>query len=585
MRHVSRLSRPLGWRAGLLPLGVALVLSCKGEVGDLGPGAQDPIQTPLCDGADPAQVIAPQRIALLTSTQLMNTIRLISDVPAKMIIDMGTFPVITDGTVRFPPPRTEQYKQIQDPETLTPFVNTAQRVGDYVRDNFATVTGCSTATDQCATDYLNKLAIRAYRRQLVGDEQARFTELYGSLKSQIINNYQVTMTVQQATGEAVMALLLSPQVLWRWELGSQTSTSPPGVYLTDAEIASNLSFFLTDRPPDEPLIADARAGTLRANIATHVDRILGTEASRAWLTKVISLYFLLNQLPGVGIDATKFPIVGGGGLYIDLMEESRLFLNDVMWNGKVMDLITSRKAFLNSNLASMVYKVPVPAGATPTNFVETQLNPAERSGILTSAPFVTTRARAEGVGVVPRGLGVNALFLCLETPSPPLNIAGEGGPVEMQKAMLDTMTAQQQVQARVADGRCGVCHKHFDPYGLVLDWYDVIGRFRVTDDLNMPVNGSTVLPETVGGKTVQSAVELAEVLSKRDSFVNCMSKSMLQYALLDVAVEVPAPVSNVPGCAVAGVAHEVRRSSKQSFTDLTRAVATSHAFVLRKQIQ
>ena len=86
----------------------------------------------------------------------------------------------------------------------------------------------------------------------------------------------------------------------------------------------------------------------------------------------------------------------------------------------------------------MIYDVPVPAGATPTNFVETTLPADQRAGMLTNAAFITTRARADGVGVVPRGLAVKALFLCLETPPPPDDIMGEAGRSTPQKAHVAT---------------------------------------------------------------------------------------------------------------------------------------------------
>jgi hypothetical protein len=449
------------------------------------------------------------------------------------------------------------------------------------------VTGCATATDTCATTYLNGFAERAYRRALTTDEQTRFTNLYNTLKSQIVNGCQVTTSVEDATGNSVYALFMTPQVLWRWEIGGGTpSTAPAGIYLTDAELATNLSFFLTDAPPDDQLIAAASAGNLRANLAMHVDRILATQPAKDWLTRVMKMYFTLNQLPGVNIDPVVAPIVAGGGVFGDLEEESRLFLNEIMWNGKVMDLITSRKTFLNSNLATMIYAVPMPAGATPTNFVETMLPEEQRSGMLTNAGFITRTARSTGVGVVPRGLAVKALFLCLDTPPPPENLLGDGGPIDTQKKMLDMMTAQEQVQSRATTAPCSACHPSFDPYGLVLDWYDVVGRYRTIDHVNKPVDGTTNLPPDVGGGTVHSAVELADVLSKNTVFMNCMSKTLLQYGLTDTTVELPiAPPSIQRGCAAAGVANAVQKSSKQSFTDMVRAVASSPAFVLRKQVQ
>jgi hypothetical protein len=524
--------------------------------------------------------VAPQRIALLTSTQLMNMIRLVSDDAAQEVVDDGFFLVVSDLDVRFPPPRVEQFRSINDVDALSVFSNTAQKVGEYARDHFATVTSCgSPATDACAIAYLDRLAQKAYRRKLTAAEQQRFSDLYAELSSQIVNDQQVTLTVPEATGFAVQALLMSPQLLWRWELGGETTSSPAGVYLTDTELASNLSFFLTDRPPDDALADAADAGTLRANLAAHVDRILQTQVARDWLTHVMQTYFFLNQLPATVIDTDKAPIAGGA-LYADLATESRMFLDDVMWNGQVDDLLTSRKAFLNSNLATMIYGVPAPQGATPTNFVATTLPENQRAGMLTNAGFITTRARSTGVGLVSRGLAVKALFTCMVTPGPSDSVLTDGIELD-QIGNLNMQTAQQQVAFRATHPTCNACHVTFDPYGLVLDWYDAVGRFRTQDDLGKPVDGHTTLPPEVGGTEVRNAVELADVLSKTDVFDNCMAASALQYALMDTVVELPVPLHNQAGCAAAGIANDLRKSNGRSFTDLFRAVATAPAFGVR----
>ena len=510
-------------------------------------------------------------------------IRLVSDDAAQLVLDSNVFPVLTDVAVRFPPAAAETFKTIPDASSLVPFSITAQKVGEHVRDNFAAVTNCALpAADACATGYLTALAQKAYRRKLTDAERSRFARLYEALKSHVVNGRQATRTVEQATGLAVSALLLSPQLLWRWEIGAEASSSPPGVYLTDAELASSLSFFLTDRPPDDALAADADAGVLRQNLRAHVDRILATQAARDWLTHVMRAYFLLNQLPGTAIDDSEFPIVAGGALYADLEVESRLFLDDVMWNGKVTDLLTSRRAFLNSNLASMIYRVPVPPGATPTRFVQTTLPASERSGMLTNAGFITTRARADGVAVVPRGLGVKALFTCVETPPPPDDLP----PAVIVDPVpdLDRQTAQEQVAFRAAQPGCASCHATFDAYGLALDWYDVVGVYRTVDHLNRPIDGQTRLPAEVGGAVIGDAVELAEVLSRGDVFTNCMAKSVLQYAL-DAAIELPLPSQGKAGCAAAGVAHRMGDGDHQSFTELFQAVAMSPTFVLRQKVE
>ena len=352
------------------------------------------------------------------------------------------------------------------------------------------------------------------------------------------------------------------------------------------ELASTLSFYLTDGPPDQTLVDAASAGTLRANLASHVDRILATPAARDRLTKVMRIYFTLNQLPGVIIDSTRLGSPSRGRASMPTWKSRpRGYLDDMMWNGKVMDLITSRKAFVNSNLATMIYNVPTPAGATPTNFVETTLPADKRTGLLTNAGFLTRMARATGVGIVPRGLAVKALFLCFETPPPPESLLAPGGPVTDQKGMLDSMTAQEQVAPSPTTPPCSNCHPTFDPYALVLDWYDVVGRYRTVDDLGKPIDGTTKLPADVGGATVHSAIELADELTKSSVVHELHGETMLQYGLINATVELPVPARQQKGCAAAGVANTVEQSSTQSFTDMARAVALSPAFVLRKQVQ
>jgi hypothetical protein len=69
MRQVGRAHIHAG-HPGRLVVCAALALACSREVRPTGPA---PDSTPLCDASDPGQVVALQRIQLLTSTELMNT--------------------------------------------------------------------------------------------------------------------------------------------------------------------------------------------------------------------------------------------------------------------------------------------------------------------------------------------------------------------------------------------------------------------------------------------------------------------------------------------------------------------------------
>jgi hypothetical protein len=584
MRRFSARQRSglMRWLSAALPVCAAMALGCEGMVGGTGGngGGTGGTGVASCGPTSSQMVPAPQRIMLLTKAQIINTIRyLIDDAEATALVTSGRFQITAETDKHFPPADGEE--TTLNIGSFRPFNNMAEDVGNYVTTNFARLANCPTPTDACATTYLNRVAERAYRRALKPDEQTRFTELYNKLRSQDgVRGYLVTNTVERATGYAVNALLISPQLMWRWEIGAgQMSTSPPGIYLTDGELASQVSFFLTDQPPDDMLLADAKAGMLRTKLASHVSRILATQTSRNWMRRVMELYFLLNQLPVSPVDPTKFPV--DEGLLASMGTEGQMFLDDVLWNGNVSDLLLSKTGYVNTRLADTVYKIPQPAGVALDKFVKVTL-PADRAGMLTNAAFLTARSRSDGQDLVSRAKTVKAAFLCIIPPAP--NLATLGDEIQAALGKFEMQTGQEQAAARAMNNTCKQCHATFDSFGLVLEYYDAIGAYRTTYSYlnNRPVDGTTTLPEEVGGATVHNAVEMAQALTASPTFTNCLAKSLMQAAMTDLSVfvELPLPPSQ-PGCAVADVVKSYE-SGPKTFTGMLTAVTQSPAFVLRK---
>ena len=73
---------------------------------------------------------------------------------------------------------------------------------------------------------------------------------------------------------------------------------------------------------------------------------------------------------------------------------------------------------------------------------------------------------------------IASAVLCMPPP-PPDNIPPEV--IAAAKARFETQTAQEQVASRTSVSACATCHKEFDPYGLVLENYDTLGRWRDND--------------------------------------------------------------------------------------------------------
>jgi hypothetical protein len=471
----------------------------------------------------------------------------------------------------FPPLASPREGSVITDATWTTGDQIAQQAAKHVLDNFAAVTKCTatgTALDACAQAWLRTLAAAAWRRPLTAPETASFNQLYADLKDPA----KAALTAQEATQFSVYALLEAPQFLYRTEFGAGATASGA---VTPYELASELSYFLTDGPPDAALLAAAGAGLLTtpAQIAAHVDRILATPAARANLHAAMFGYFAIPNIESVVIDTNVFT-TWNDGLRNSMEREADLFLQDVLWNGKVTDLLTSKTSFINPTLAAF-YGTPAPTAVDGDGFGKVTL-PDTRAGILTQGGFLVARARPMAGSVVGRGLLVNASFLCATNPPFPAGLADMIDAANMQLAN-ETERAAADYRARTSP--CNGCHTGFDPYGLALENYDGIGRYRTTDAKGRPIDAAVTLPSLAGGAMVRDAVALGAALAQGGTFANCIAKNLLNFAL----AETPATPVATNACAVRSVSDAFAAGGDGTFGALVRTIAVSTTLASRTE--
>jgi len=609
MRHV-RFSRSGLWLAGTTAAWALIAAGCHGSVGGtpdgggggIGIGGAGGMVAPCTGASDPRLVVAQQRFVQLSKPEIINTLgALISPAAATAIANDPSISALPEERdLRFPP--LSNLNEVEgitsDPDSLPLINGIVTAAAQYVHDNFPAVTGCTTSTDSCAATYLSKFAASAYRRAVTTNEQTRIQGLYDISKSQIVNGWQVTGTIEEATQNTVYGILMSPQMLWRSEIGDSTKaqTSPAGIPLTDDEVASALSYYLTDGPPDATLLSAAASHSLAgnpSNIASQTTRLLGTPAAKTWLSQSMFVYYRFSQLYDASPDPGKFPILTSfPNVIVDMHNEAQQFLNYVLWNGNLTDVLLSRTTFLNTTLANQIYKVTPPNGATDTNFVQTTLPMDQRSGIITNAAYITSKAGADRESVVQRARLIKDTLLCLTTNAPPPDIAAA---VQAAKMAFETQTAQEQVAYRKSIPLCNSCHGSFDSYGLVLDGYDNLAAVRTTVTISdgmggtktVPVDPHANLPPTLGGGPVANAIDLSTALAGSDVFLHCQARNALQLAMAYVNtayVEMPTPSDVSPaaaGCAALDVSQRYTAASGKTFSDLLRAVIASPTFTLR----
>jgi len=520
-------------------------------------------EPPECLGAD---TVSNKRLVRLSFNQVANSIgTLVDSVLGTKIVD--DFELVDAQHRAFPPLQSPREGNSFTDQSWSSVDQIAQAAGSYAVDHLGDLTQCGAQpTDDCVLNYLTDLAEKAYRRPLGTEELNRFTTLY----TDAFKGAGASTT--EALQYGVYAIFQAPQFLYRTEFGLDAHSAGP---LTGLELASMLSYFLTDDTPDELLMEGAAQGQLATDeqVSAQVTRILGTAAAKKNLEGAMISYFAYPNLESQIIQDDAFT----GDMRRSMYREAELFLQRALWSDSLDSLLTSSKGYMDATLAP-IYGVTTfpPPGATPfiEAFYEVDL-PQKRTGLLTQAGFLANRSRPDHTSVVGRGLLIKNAFLCTETPLPDEGIVGI---IEQLLADKPDATEREMAEIRASASSCSSCHESFDPYGLALDTYDVLGRYREVDDKGRPIDSSVTLPKVIGGGDASDIVEVAQKLAASGAFGKCMGQNLVNYALADVS----AGAASIDSCAVKRVA-DAFKATDQTFPSLIKTVATSAAFSERLQ--
>ncbi len=532
------------------------------------------------------QVTTQKRVVKLTDNQLVNTyMALFGEAAAELFAGED----VVDATLRaFPPLATLGTTLGQSEFDLRD--RAARGAMTLVASEFEGEAACDAG---CGLEKVLSFATEAYRRPLSEEEKTSYQTLWTEL----------TETNGGSVAEAVQfgydAVLLSPGFLYRTEIGDGFEIQGS---LSQHEIASEVSYFLTDGPPDAELRAAADAGQLsdKNTLRAHAMRLLATPEAKANLEAAMTGYFQLTTVPGIVLDEDATPgFEVTSGLKNSMYREAQEFLSHVLWEGSLGDLITTRRGWVNNMLANDVYGIDAPTDDQNT-FTEVEL-PEGRSGLLTLAAFLTSKSRPNGTSVVGRGLALNAALVCSQNPPPPTDpailgvIADQEGWTEKEKADFRADPMRGTV--------CAGCHGQFDAMGMVLENYDAVGRYRTADKDGNPIDANwTVakLPtafsydqdgdQVPDRATVSTPEQFAEALLRMEptwgtnALTRCMTMNFINYALADEgqgSARAEQPDHPTNSCAVRAVTNAFEALPEKSFSALVAEIVASDTLSIR----
>src|SRR5690606_17522487 len=137
-------------------------------------------------------------------------------------------------------------------------------------------------------------------------------------------------------------------------------------------------------------------------------------------------------------------------------------------------------------------------------FRRVELEDPVRHGLLGKGAVLLRTSYGDRTSPVLRGAWVLETLMGTPPAPPPPGVETDLTAVEGD----EPKTLRARLEQHREDSICSACHGVIDPYGLALENFTVIGRWRDYDrDARAPIDASTELP---GGVPVNGPVELAE---------------------------------------------------------------------------
>jgi Protein of unknown function (DUF1592)/Protein of unknown function (DUF1588)/Protein of unknown function (DUF1585)/Protein of unknown function (DUF1587)/Protein of unknown function (DUF1595) len=371
------------------------------------------------------------------------------------------------------------------------------------------------AENACAEEILGRIARRAYRREVTPPDM-----------SEILKAYEVKRqsgSFEEAIGMGLCRILVSPDFIFRVEVDPSDVKANSPYRVSDTELATRLSYFLWSSIPDDELLRAGLAGQLKGDaLHQQVRRMLEDPRADALVTSFAIQWLGLQDFDVVRPDNASYPQYDDD-LGQDFQEETRLYVRSLLReNRSILEVISSDYSFLNERLANL-YGVKGVYGDAMRK-VSFGVD-SHRGGILSQSAVLMVTSHPTQTSQILRGKWVLTSLLNSPPPVPP-----PGVPPLNTKPAADghKLTTREQFERHRSSPVCNVCHSKMDPYGIALENYDVIGRWR-TEEEGLPLDTSTALPK---GKPFTGPSGLKELLlSRSDQFATATVSRMMIYAL------------------------------------------------------
>ncbi|MBI4904503.1 MAG: DUF1592 domain-containing protein [Acidobacteria bacterium] len=241
----------------------------------------------------------------------------------------------------------------------------------------------------------------------------------------------------------------------------------------DYAVAQRLSHLLANSKPDAALMEQARGGRLRQpkTLRAETERLIASTSFERFVDSFAGYWLNLRQLRRDDPDIRLYPEYRLDEYLVDSMERETLAFVTAMIreNLPVRNLVDAGFVFVNDRLARH-YGLGEITGSALRRITVPKDSP--RGGLLGQGAILKITANGTSSSPVLRGAWIMDRIVGEPPPPPPPGVPAVEPDIRGAKTIRDQLALHTKSEA------CASCHAKFDPAGLALENFDILGAWR-----------------------------------------------------------------------------------------------------------
>ena len=238
-------------------------------------------------------------------------------------------------------------------------------------------------------------------------------------------------------------------------------------------IAARLSHFFSNTRPDAVSAGLARDKKLRDAqvLRREVKRLIDDDGFERFVKSFTDYWLNLRHVRRDDPDIRLYPEYRFDDYLVESMErETRMFFTAMVRdNLPVSSLVDADFVFANDRLARH-YGLPPLSGSTMRKSALPKDSPL--GGLLTQAAILKVTANGTTTSPVVRGAWIMERLIGEPPPPPPPSVPAVEPDIRGAKTIRDLLALHTKSKS------CAACHAKFDPVGLALENFDILGGWR-----------------------------------------------------------------------------------------------------------